>query len=108
MSVEHRLRETLDSALRPALLEVINESGQHNVPPGSETHFKVTLVAEAFAGLSRVQRHRRVNQLLAELLAGPVHALALHAYTPAEWAARGEAPASPPCLGGGADRVRED
>ena len=89
MSIEHRLREVLDSALHPALLEVVNESGQHNVPPGSETHFKVTLVAEAFAGLSRIQRHRRVNRLLADLLAGPVHALALHAYTPAEWAARG-------------------
>lgn len=105
MSIERRIRELLDSALQPALLEVVNESGQHNVPAGSETHFKVTLVAEAFAGLPRIGRHRRVNQLLAELLAGPVHALALHAYTPAEWAARGEAPASPPCLGGGAERT---
>lgn len=105
MSIERRIRELLDSALQPAWLEVVNESGQHNVPAGSETHFKVTLVAEAFAGLSRIGRHRRVNQLLAELLAGPVHALALHPYTPAEWAARGEAPASPPCLGGGAERT---
>ncbi len=101
MTLDHRIRAILDDALQPALLEVANESGQHNVPPGSETHFKVTLVTEAFVGQSRIQRHRCVNQLLGELLAGPVHALALHTYTPAEWAARTDSPASPPCLGGG-------
>lgn len=101
MSTEQHIREILQDALDPALLRVENESGNHNVPPGSETHFKVTLVSERFSGVARIQRHRQVNRLLAELLAGPVHALALHLYAPEEWR-EGVGPAeSPPCLGGG-------
>jgi BolA protein len=82
-------------------LEVHNESGGHNVPAGSESHFKVTLVTEGFAALGLVARHRRVNDVLRAELAGPVHALAIHTYTPDEWRRRfGAAPMSPPCLGG--------
>jgi len=105
MQTAERIETKLGEALAPEHLEVINESGNHNVPPGSETHFKVTIVATAFEGESRVKRHRRVNAALAEELAGGVHALALHAYTRDEWRRRfGEAPMSPPCLGGGRGR----
>ena len=96
-TIEARLRD----AFAPAHLEVLNESGNHNVPPGSESHFRVTLVSEAFDGEKLIARHRAVNKALADELAGPVHALALHTYTPAEWAERGGTPESPPCLGGG-------
>lgn len=82
-------------------LDVVNESSNHNVPPGSESHFKVVLVSEAFAGQSRLARHRAIHELLAEELAGSVHALAVHTYTPEEWRARfGDAPMSPDCRGG--------
>jgi BolA family transcriptional regulator, general stress-responsive regulator len=82
-------------------LEVENESGGHNVPRGSETHFKVVLVAEEFADLRLLARHRLVNETLADELTGGVHALAIHTYSPAEWRERfGQAPMSPPCLGG--------
>lgn len=81
-------------------LEVINESGNHNVPRGSETHFKVVLVSPAFEGQSLVKRHQRVYQLLGGPLANGVHALALHTYTDAEWAAQQAAPDSPACQGG--------
>ena len=81
-----------------AHLEVVNESGNHNVPDGSESHFKVVLVSERFDGMRLVARHRLVNQTLAGELAGPVHALALHTYTAEEWRARyQDAPMSPPC-----------
>jgi len=96
-TVEHKLRE----AFTPSYLEVLNESHRHNVPPGSESHFRVTLVSTAFDGEKLLARHRRVNDTLREELAGPVHALALHTYTPDEWAARGGSPESPPCMGGG-------
>lgn len=100
MSVEAAIREKLESAFAPVHLEVVNESGNHRVPPGSESHFKVVLVADAFDGERLVGRHRRVNAALAEELAGPVHALALHTYTPTEWRARvGQAPDSPECAG---------
>ena len=84
-------------------LEVINESGNHNVPEGSESHFKVTLVSDTFEGKRLLQRHRIVNTILAHQLANDIHALAIHTLTPAEWDERhGEVPLSPPCLGGSA------
>ena len=101
MKVQGAIEAKLAEAFRPQQLRVENESHRHSVPPDSETHFKVTLVSPEFEGLSRVQRHQRVYRVLAQEMAGPVHALALHLYTPQEWAASGEAaPASPGCMGG--------
>ena len=101
MRMQQTIERKLAGALAPVHLEVINESNQHSVPPGSETHFKVVLVSAAFAGMRSVARHQRVYQVLAEELAGGVHALALHTWTPAEWAERtAQAPASPACMGG--------
>jgi len=102
MSIHAAIEAKLAEALSPDHLEVINESDRHNVPPDSETHFKVVVVAGAFDGMRKVARHRRIYGLVAAELAGPVHALALHAYTLQEWRERhGDAPLSPPCLGGG-------
>ncbi|MBT1450344.1 BolA/IbaG family iron-sulfur metabolism protein [Glaciecola sp. XM2] len=93
--------ETKLQDLSPSYLLVENESHMHSVPENSETHFKVTLVTEQFDGLRLLQRHRKINQLLADELAGPVHALALHTYTQDEWVNKhGAVPDSPNCLGG--------
>jgi BolA protein len=100
-SLQEQISNDLDARFDLQHLEVVNESGNHNVPPGSETHFKVVLVAAEFEGLRLLQRHRLVHDALAEELAGGVHALALHTYTQAEWQERfGTVPMSPPCLGG--------
>lgn len=100
MNVQARIEEKLQ-ALEPVALSVENESGNHNVAPGSETHFKVAVVSASFEGKRLLERHRTVNRLLADELAGPVHALAIHAYTEEEWIKRGgEDRDSPPCLGG--------
>ncbi|MCA1770919.1 MAG: BolA/IbaG family iron-sulfur metabolism protein [Halomonas sp.] len=100
MSIQATIEEKLQ-ALAPAFLAVENESHRHSVPPDSETHFKVTLVSEHLEGLMPVKRHQQVYALLADELAGPVHALALHLYTPAEWQASGQSrPDSPDCRGG--------
>lgn len=73
----------------------------HNVPKGSETHFKVVCVSEAFGGQTLVKRHRQVFSLLSDELQGPVHALSLHLKTPEEWSkAEGAVSASPACMGG--------
>ena len=99
--LQERIERKLADALDPEHLEVVNESGGHNVPDGSETHFKVVIVAADFDGQRLLQRHRLVNRTLAEELAGGVHALAMHTYTADEWRERfGAAPMSPPCLGG--------
>ena len=99
-----KIQETIESKLTtldPLHLEVVNESGNHNVAPGSESHFKVTIVSTRFEGMRLLDRHRMINEMLAEELSGPVHALAIHAYTEANWESRfGKAPMSPPCLGG--------
>ena len=90
----------LDGAFSPDHLEVINESASHNVPEGSESHFKVVLVSQNFEGQSAVKRHQSVYAVLAAELQSGVHALALHTYLPVEWEKRQSAPISPDCLGG--------
>ena len=101
MSVQSEIEQQLTSGLEPVHLQVVNESHMHSVPANSETHFKVVLVSPAFEGKRKVARHQQVYALLAEQLQGPVHALALHTYTPEEWSERQQAaPDSPDCLGG--------
>jgi BolA family transcriptional regulator, general stress-responsive regulator len=88
MSVEVTMREKLMVALRPTRLDVVNESEMHaghrSSPGTGESHFRLLIVAEAFAGKSRVERHRLVNAALAEEVGKRVHALALNAYAPGE------------------------
>lgn len=105
MNVERLMRERLSEHFAPEYLELANESHRHNVPPDAETHFRLVMVAEAFAGQRAVARHRQVYAVLKDLMDGPVHALALHLYEPAEGAAR-RAPDSPECLGGGTANAR--
>ena len=100
-----RVRDAIVARLRdsfaPTHLEVENESHNHSVPAGSETHFRVVLASAEFDGKHAVARHRLVYGVLAQELNSGVHALALHTFTPVEWAAREQAaPASPPCMGG--------
>jgi len=100
MSVRNIIETKIRTELRPELLSIVNESHMHG-GPATESHFKVTLVSDVFAGLPAVKRHQCVYGLLAEQLAGPVHALALHLYSPREWEQRGgSVPASPDCRGG--------
>ncbi len=96
MSMQQHIQLALQ-ALQPEVLDVQDESHMHS--RGLETHFKAVVVSSQFAGLNAVKRHQRVYAVLGELM-GQVHALALHTYTPAEWAEQGVAPASPTCLGG--------
>jgi len=102
MTIQTQIEEKLQT-LSPDHFEVINESASHNVPPGSESHFKLIVVSQAFEGKSLINRHKLINQLLAEELQGPVHALSMHTLTPPEWFEKyGKIPESPPCMGGSA------
>lgn len=91
--IERKLAE-----LAPTFLQVENESHNHNVPANSNTHFKVTIVSDAFSGKRPVARHQMIYALLQHELNNGVHALAMHTYTPEEW--QGQAPDSPDCMGG--------
>lgn len=86
-------------ALSPVLLHIENESHKHS-GTATDSHFKVTLVSAEFDGMRTVARHQKVYGLLAQELQGPVHALALHLYSPEEWQGEAQVPASPNCLGG--------
>jgi BolA protein len=100
LTVEQQIQLKLDQAFKPMHLQIENESHMHNVPKDSESHFKVVLVTHEFDALNKVKQHQAVYKVLAEELAGPVHALALHTFSPDAWNKASIAPDSPKCLGG--------
>ena len=83
MIVAQNIRSKLTEAFEPVSLSITDESSQHaghiGARPEGETHFRVAIVASAFAGKSRVDRQRMVYAVLADELAGPVHALSVSA-----------------------------
>ena len=95
MSVAETIRRKLEEAFAPDHLAVKDESHLHaghaGAPAGGESHFRVSIVSNAFEALSRVERQRRVNKVLADELAGPVHALAMATLTPGAADARNNA-----------------
>lgn len=88
MAVRDIITNKLTKAFAPESLDVVDESNMHvghaGHRPGGETHFCVTIVAGAFRGKTRIERHRMINAILAPELAGGVHALAIHASAPGE------------------------
>ncbi len=99
--IQQSIYDDLQTHFEPSYLVVTNESHRHNVPPGSESHFKVIVVSSVFENQRLVRRHQSINRTLAKQLANEIHALSIHAYTPEDWSAKGEhAPLSPNCLGG--------
>ncbi|HEX7776323.1 MAG TPA: BolA family protein [Parvibaculum sp.] len=88
MAVADIIRRKLETALAPVQLTIEDESHLHKGHaghrPGGETHFRVTVISDAFAGVARVQRHRMVTSALAAEMNNPIHALALKTLTPAE------------------------
>lgn len=97
MTMQQQIEQHL-AQLAPQHLQVLDESHMHS--RGLQTHYKAVVVSEQFEGLNSVKRHQKVYATLGELM-GQFHALALHTYTPEEWAKVGVAPASPVCAGGG-------
>ena len=106
MSMQSTIEHKLANEFEAALLTVENESHMHNVPEGSESHFKVTIVCDDFKDKMLIARHRMVNKVLEDELSkdresGGIHALALHTLTMEEWFEKGgELSQSPECLGG--------
>jgi BolA protein len=87
-AIAKAIRDKLTEAFGPSRLEVDDDSARHRGHSGAseagETHFNVTIEAEAFAGAQKVARQRMVYRVLAEELAGPVHALSVRALAPGE------------------------
>lgn len=90
-TVAATIRQRLEAALAPSRLDLVDDSQRHaghaGARPGGESHFRLTVVAAAFAGLGRLERQRLVHGALGDLMEGPVHALSIRALTPEEEAA---------------------
>ena len=88
MRIEEQITKKLRQAFAPVALEVVNDSHRHaghaDSPQTGESHFIIKVVSESFAGKSRVERHRMVNEVLAEELKDRIHALAISALAPEE------------------------
>lgn len=91
MRVKEEIERRLSDALQPDELSVVDESHRHaghaGARPEGESHFRVRIVAAAFAGRTRIERQRMVYAALGDLMRSDVHALALTALTPADVAA---------------------
>ncbi len=96
MSRKDRIKQELNLGITPLFLSVEDESGNHAVPKGSQTHFKVVAVSTLFSALNRIERHRLVHHLLHKEFETGLHALSLHLYTAEEWAKQ-SVPHSPIC-----------
>ena len=100
MGMQSIIQEKAENHFKPQHLSILNESHLHS-GLSSESHFKLTIVSSEFVGLEAVKRHQRVYHLLSEQLAGSLHALSLHLYSPEEWIDRSStSPDSPDCHGG--------
>ena len=88
MSIENEMRQKLMITLEPTRLDIINESEMHaghrSSPGTGESHFRILVVSEMFKDKNRVARHRMVNQILSDELAGRIHACALQTFAPGE------------------------
>ncbi|KYR00590.1 bolA family protein [Tieghemostelium lacteum] len=104
--IEQDITSILQREFQPIYLDVKNESYMHNVPKGSESHFKVYIVSEKFNGIMMIEQHRLVNTVLhAYLSSGKIHALSITSKTPTQWEKiKGDQQSlnskSPPCIGG--------
>jgi stress-induced morphogen len=100
MKLEVQIRNAL-TILQPSHVELLNESDSHRGPPGRESHFKLLIVSDAFAGLSRVQRQQKIYALLDFAFKTGLHALSLRTLTNEEWKREsGSIFESPDCTGG--------
>jgi BolA protein len=100
MSLETRIRARLDEALDPLHMQLVNESHNHSVAPGSETHWNLVIVSPAFEGKRLIQRHRAVYGALGEELRSGIHALSMKTLAPGEWRGSDVENPQPACMGG--------
>ena len=94
--IENQITEIINDKLSPSVLNIINESFMHNVPTGSESHFKLIVVSEVFKDLTNVKRHLLIYRTLNEIM-DEIHALSIHAFDEKEYNANPVVIDSPNC-----------
>lgn len=99
MNLQAVIESKIQTAFHVGYLAIENESHMHS-GSATESHFKMTLVANEFGGMSKVKRHQAVYKVLAKEMP-EFHALALHTFSPQEWEEAPNVNESPLCRGGG-------
>jgi BolA protein len=98
--IKEKIEESLKTGISSLFIEVINESPNHNVEDGAESHFKVIVVSDDFENMRQVQRHQLIYKVLSEEMK-LIHAIAIHPFTKTEWDSNQQSSSdSPDCLGG--------
>ena len=82
--IENQIKDIINDKLSPSVLNIINESSMHNVPPGSESHFKLIVVSNLFKDLTTVKRHQLIYSTLNNLM-NEIHALSIHVFDEHEY-----------------------
>jgi BolA protein len=101
MDMKQQIEQKLMDAFNPVHLEVVDESHEHSVPQGAQSHFRAVLVSPVFKGMTRVERHKKVYRALLVELDGLIKAFSVLTFDPSEWVGKEhKLPPSPPCLGG--------
>jgi BolA protein len=82
--IESQIINTLSTSMNLSSFKIINESFMHNVPKGSESHFKIVVVTNDFNNLSIIKRHKLIYKTLDNLM-NKIHALSIHAFNEEEF-----------------------
>ena len=82
--IEEKIINLLNSKLNPSILKVVNESHMHNVPEGSESHFKLIIVSESFKNIPTLKRHKIIYKELDNLM-DLIHAVSIHPFDEDEY-----------------------
>ena len=94
--IESQIIDIINDKLSPSVLNLINESFMHNVPPGSESHFKLIVVSDVFKDLTNVKRHQLIYSTLNKIM-DEIHALSIYAFDENEYNANPVVIDSPNC-----------
>jgi BolA family transcriptional regulator, general stress-responsive regulator len=101
MRIQESMEKKIKAAVQPSVLKVVNESPQHHLHPAGETHFHVLVVANKFDKMSRLDRHRLINNLFEEEREMGLHALTIQAFADSEYDPTRPIEQSPMCRGVG-------
>jgi len=82
--IESTIKNLLIDKFNPSLLSITNESYMHNVPEGSESHFKIVLVSDSFKDISKIKQHQKIYKVLGKLM-NSIHALSIYSFDEMEY-----------------------
>tara|TARA_B110000467_G_C17879393_1_gene244010 strand:+ start:50 stop:361 length:312 start_codon:yes stop_codon:yes gene_type:complete len=96
-SIESTINKIINESYNPLYIELVNESFMHNVPRGSESHFKLVVVSNIFKNMTLIQRHKHIYSCLNTIM-NNIHALSINAFDTEEFRLNPDISRSPNCI----------